>query len=91
MGYICPLTNALRRFLGGYLNQEHLDAPGTLLSLTRAMLQEDQRDLLTIHKESGLPFYWLKDMKAGRIKSPSVNRVQRLYEFYSSKPLLTTV
>lgn len=61
--------------------------PATLLTRTRALLSNDERGLLTIHKESGLPFYWLKKFSAGEIKDPSVNKVQRLYEFLSRHKL----
>ncbi len=54
---------------------------------TYEMLRQDKRTLLDIHKESGLPFYWLRKFHAGRIPEPSVNKVQALYEFLSNKPL----
>lgn len=63
------------------------DESGSLLSRTRALLRRDSRSLLDLHKESGLPFYWLKKLSAGEIKDPSVNRIQKLYEFLSKRSL----
>lgn len=63
------------------------DQSGSLLHRTRTLLSRDTRSLLDLHKESGLPFYWLKKLSAGEIKDPSVNRIQRLYEFLSKRTL----
>jgi hypothetical protein len=43
--------------------------------------------LMDVHKESGLPFFWLLDFKRGRTDGASVNRVQFLYEHLSGKKL----
>lgn len=66
------------------------DKPGTLVKAARDLLRKDTRDLLTIHKASGLPLYWLKDFKSGKTAAPSVNRVQTLFEYYMRKPLPIT-
>lgn len=65
-----------------------LDVPGSLMVRTLTYAKADKRDLLQIHKDTGLPLYWLREFKAGRIKNPSVNRIQKFYEHYTGKPLL---
>jgi len=59
----------------------------TLHEAVRTLLREDPRSVLEIHKESGLPFYWLRKMKAGAIPDPGVNRTQALYEFLTNTQL----
>lgn len=63
------------------------DKPGTLMLRTLELLKEDERDLLTIHKDTGIPFYWLRSFLNGKFENPSVNRVQALYEYYINSPL----
>jgi len=64
---------------------ENFDLPGSLMMKTIALL--DGRDLLLIYKDTGIPFYWLKTFRAGKTQSPSVNRVQALYEYLSGSKL----
>lgn len=66
------------------------DQPGTLVTRTRELLLQDERDLLTIHKETGVPFYWLRKFtqKNNTINNPSANRIQYLYEHLTGAPLL---
>lgn len=66
---------------------EYSDPPLQLMRRTQALLDSDDRSLAEIFKQSGLPFYWLKKFKAGRIKQPSVNRIQKLYEFLTQSKL----
>jgi hypothetical protein len=54
------------------------DKPCTLYTATLNLLHQHARSLVDIHKESGVPFYWLKKFSAGEVKDPSVNRVQKL-------------
>jgi hypothetical protein len=63
------------------------DEAGTLLQKTRAILARDQRSLLELANETGLPFYWLRKFAGGKIKNPSVNRIQYLYEKLTRKKL----
>lgn len=63
------------------------DKPGTLMLRTRELLHDDNRDLLKIHKDTKIPFYWIRAFSAGQFNNPSVNRVQKLYEHLTSKPL----
>ena len=62
----------------------------SLNETTRKLLQEDVRCDLEIHKGSGVSFYWIGKYRRGEIKSPSVDKVQSLYEFLAKKPLLPT-
>jgi hypothetical protein len=61
----------------------------TLLERTRELLKEEakSRTLMEIHKETELPFYWLRKVASGETKDPSVNRIQTLYEHLSGKKL----
>lgn len=59
----------------------------TLLEKTVALLDADPRSSLEIHHASGLSFYWLRAMREGRARDPSVNRVQALYEFLTGTKL----
>ncbi|AZF88181.1 DNA-binding domain protein [Microcystis phage Me-ZS1] len=58
---------------------------GTLYQKTQGLLRG--RKLLDVHKESGIPFYWLRKFASGSIREPSVNRVQALYEFLTGQKL----
>lgn len=63
------------------------DQPGSLLVATRKLLMQDPRSTLDIHKQCGLPYFWLVQFKSNRSTSPSVDRVQYLYEFLAEKKL----
>lgn len=63
------------------------DEAGTLLQATFDLLQKDTRNLMELMNDTGLPLYWLRDMRAGTIANPSVNRVQFLYERLSGRKL----
>lgn len=60
---------------------------GSLYERARQLLMDDERSLLDIHKQSGLPFYWLRKIHSGTIPDPSVNRIQFLFEFLSNTEL----
>ena len=49
------------------------------------LLENDKRSLIDIHKQTGLPFYWLRKIKTGEIKNPSVNRIVYLYQHLTDK------
>lgn len=55
---------------------------------TLRLLKERTNTLDCIHKETGLPFYWLRKFAYGEIKDPSVNRVEKLYEYLSGRRLV---
>lgn len=58
-----------------------------LLKETLILFDESGKTPHQLATETGLPFYWLRDLKAGRSKGPSVNRIQYLYEYLSKKQL----
>lgn len=61
----------------------------SLLVETRRLLKERRHTLEEIHHATRLPFHWLEKMLYNGVKDPSVNRVQKLYEFLTGSPLLT--
>jgi len=62
-------------------------ARGTLLEKTYALLKENKTPPHIMFAETGLPFFWIKDMRAHKSDDPSVNRVQYLYEYLQEKQL----
>lgn len=54
---------------------------------TLELLKESGIPLPVIYKETDLPYYWLKKFRSQEIKEPSVNRVQRLYEYLTGREL----
>lgn len=60
----------------------------SLYKRTLTLLKNDPRPVTQIAKESGLPYEWLFALKRERFKNPSVNRIQKLYEFLSGKKIL---
>lgn len=59
-----------------------------LLDETLRLLHLYKKPLLELSKEADLPLYWLRKLKEGSIRDPSVNRIQKLYEYLSSTTLL---
>jgi len=59
----------------------------SLMKKTLRLMKKDSRSLIDIHKETNLPFYWLRKFAAGEFDNPSVNRVQYLYEFLTESKL----
>lgn len=68
----------------------------TLMEETRELLDNDDKrvtkarglSLPKIAEDLNISYYWLRKFKSGEIKDPSVNTVQRLYEFLSGKQLI---
>jgi hypothetical protein len=60
---------------------------GSLLAKVRAMLVDCEETNLELFKATGLPPGWLDTVKRGVTKDPSVNRIQKLYEYLSKKNL----
>lgn len=54
---------------------------------TLELLHATSESLLDVHKESKLPYYWLRKFSSGEISDPSVNRVQALYEYLTGQNL----
>lgn len=61
----------------------------TLLERTRAMLAQTEHTYLEIHARTGLRPNWLSALACGRLREPSVNKVQRLYEYLSGQQLVS--
>lgn len=59
----------------------------TLLQKTVTLLNKSTQPLNDIAEKSGLPYDWLVGIKYERIKEPSVNRIQKLYEYLTGKRL----
>lgn len=73
------------------MKNEEFDKPGPLMEATRELLKTKapkEVDLFDVHRQTGLPFFWLRKFAAGTFKNPSVNRVQFLYENLTGNPLI---
>lgn len=64
-----------------------MEAKGTLMQRTEELLADAQEPLMDISRATGISLYWLQDFRKGRTEHPSVNRVQDLYEYLTSKKL----
>ena len=64
------------------------DQPQSFLTKTRELLVASDLTIAEIHVATGLPFYWIRQVRSLDYRqSPSVNRVQTLYEFLTGAPL----
>ena len=59
----------------------------TLYIKTMELLEASPLSLREIADRSELPYDWLTAIKYDRIKNPSVNRIQHLYEFLTGASL----
>lgn len=64
------------------------DRPGSLFNETQKLLKKQTGGVLAVSQKTGVPFYWLRKFAADKIKNPSVNRVQFLYEKLSGAKIL---
>ena len=66
-----------------------MEDTGTLFQRTHRLLHERDAtlSLMDIYDATGISFHWLTKFAAGKITDPSVNTVQRLYEYLAKKPL----
>lgn len=65
---------------------EEKETIGSLHARTLELLQATKESLMQVSKNAGVPYFWLNAL--GRTKGPSVNRVQKVYEYLAKKPLL---
>jgi len=65
-------------------------APGTLMMTTLKLLHESKESQEAIARGAGVSFYWLRKFAGGAPKDPSVNRVQKVYEYLTKSKLLPT-
>jgi hypothetical protein len=59
----------------------------SLLMRTRALLRTTDKPYLQIYVDTGLSPNWLSLFATGKIRSPGVNNVQKLYEYLAGKVL----
>ena len=59
----------------------------TLYKQTLKLLEASSSPLRQIAVDADLPYDWLVGVRYDRIKNPSVNRIQQLYEFLSGDKL----
>lgn len=59
-----------------------------LLDRTHELLSSSDQSVEEIAKGADVTFYWLRRFKQGTILDPSVNRVQKVYEYLAGAPLL---
>lgn len=62
---------------------------GTLVTNTRRLLQGTDASYLDIYNATKLSPSWLSLFAQGKVRDPSVNKVQKLYEHLSGRPLLS--
>lgn len=60
---------------------------GALYDRTLSLLKNCPDPLPDIAIAAKLPYYWLKKFSSGTIKDPSVNRVEKLYEYLAKRKL----
>lgn len=59
----------------------------SLLKKTKELLGEHEGTYFDIYDGTGIQPTWLSALATGKMKNPSVNKVQRLYEFLRGQPL----
>lgn len=70
------------------MTDEVFDKPLSLMATVQGLLKPKRdRDLVTIMRETKIPYFWLRKFAAGEFKNPSVNRVQFLYEHLTNTKL----
>jgi predicted transcriptional regulator len=60
----------------------------SLMNETLRLLKERNQTLPEVASATDIPFYWLRKFHYGEVKNPSVNRIQKLYEFLSGRKLI---
>lgn len=61
--------------------------PESLMATTMELLKARQQPLTEIQSATGISFYWLRRFLGGEFSDPSVNRVQKLYEYLAQRKL----
>jgi hypothetical protein len=70
------------------MTEELFDQPSELmLAVVNHLKTKRDKDLLEVWKETGVPYFWLRKLAAGRIQNPGVNRTQFLYEYFTGRKL----
>jgi hypothetical protein len=55
---------------------------------TLRLLKESPKSTADIANGAEVNFYWLRKYRSGGFEDPSVNRVQKVYEYLTGTPLL---
>lgn len=63
------------------------DRPQSFLATVHRLVLADKRTTEALCRDLELPYSWFRQFKDGRINSPSVNRMQFIYEKLSGKKL----
>ena len=66
---------------------EYEQGEGTLLQRTRDLITDSDKTHMQICIATGLQVNWISGIATGRIKDPSVNRIQKLYEYLAGSKL----
>ena len=61
----------------------------SLMTETLRLLKERNQTLPEIQAATGISWYWLRKFAGHEYKDPSVNRVQKLYEYLAGRKLLS--
>jgi hypothetical protein len=64
-----------------------MSEPQSLMTETIRLLKQRHETLQEIQVATGIPFYWLRKFSGHEFRDPSVNRVQRLYEYLKGQKL----
>lgn len=59
----------------------------SLLEKTKELLEKYDGSYMEVYAKTGLQPSWISAMATGRVREPSVNKVQRLYEFLTGRAL----
>ena len=60
-----------------------------LLDKTKLLLKQSMLEPVVIAAVANVSYDWLIKLKSDKIKDPSVNKVQAVYEYLSERPLFT--
>ncbi len=60
-----------------------------LLDKTKLLLKQSMLEPVVIAAGANVSYDWLIKLKSDKIKDPSVNKVQAVYEYLSERPLFT--
>lgn len=60
-----------------------------LLDKTKLLLKQSMLEPVEIAAGANVSYDWLIKLKSDKIKDPSVNKVQAVYEYLSERPLFT--
>lgn len=59
--------------------------PDSLLEETRKLLEADPRRLSVLSRDTGLPYFWLRNFKKQLVKNPGILRIELLHRFLTEK------